>query len=136
MCKPCRTLIPIIAPVGVGMNGQAYNINADLAASHLAVALGVDRLLFVTDQKGILDEEGELISSVTSDGLENMIQCRIVSGGMLSVKSRAILHALKSGISTVAVMNAADALRDLRGTVCTLSKALPRNLSEQSYASV
>lgn len=127
--------IPLVAPVGVGESGESFNINADWAASHLAVALKVDQLVFITDQKGIVDEEGEVISMVDSSGIENMIQCRIVSGGML-VKSQAILHALAGGVAAVSVMNAFDAMSGLRGTTCTLTRKSVRRNHEEAYAAV
>lgn len=115
--------LPMIAPLGVGLKGEAYNINADWAASHLAVALKVDQLLFVTDQTGIMDEEGQIISDVDADGLQNMIDCKVVSGGMLT-KTRSVLHALKNGIPTVRILNAIDSKAGIPsgtlGTCCYL----------------
>lgn len=119
-------VIPVIAPLGVGATGECYNINADWSASHLAVALKAEQLLFITDQTGIMDEEGEIISAVDADGLQNMIDCKVVSGGMLT-KTRAVLHALKSGIGTVRIMNAAASMADVPhgtlGTSCFLQPA-------------
>jgi acetylglutamate kinase len=113
--------IPVIAPVGVGSAGQCFNVNADWAAAQIAIAMNVDQLLYVTDQTGIMDEEGDIIAKVDVDGLENMIECKVVSGGMLT-KVRTVLHALKSGIPSVSIMTATDALHSCphgqRGTVC------------------
>lgn len=118
--------VPVIAPVGIGLLGQAYNVNADVVASHLAVALKADQLIFLTDQTGMIDEEGELVTAVKVEGLENMIEHRVVSGGMLT-KTRAVIHALKNGIGTVKVMNAEAAAMDLstvgNGTECSLNFA-------------
>jgi acetylglutamate kinase len=132
--------IPLIAPVGVGLTGECYNINADWSASYLAAALCVEQLLFITDQTGIMDEEGEIISHVDSHGLENMIECKTVTGGMLA-KVRAVLFALKSGISSVSIMNATDAVAAFpignRGTICTLAVDITAlDSSEVSYAAV
>jgi acetylglutamate kinase len=116
--------IPLVAPVGVGYKGEAFNINADWSAAYLAAALKVEQLLFITDQTGIMDEEGQIIRHVDSDGLENMIECKTVGGGMLA-KVRAVLFSLKNGISSVSIMNATDAVAAFpsgnRGTVCTLT---------------
>ncbi|MBX3020069.1 MAG: acetylglutamate kinase [Bdellovibrionales bacterium] len=108
--------VPVVAPLGVGANGQRFNINADWAASHLAVALKVDRLLFLTDQFGIMDEEGLKIPSVDAQGLRNMIECKVVSGGMLT-KALAILNALENGVAAVSVSKAQD---PDSGTQCML----------------
>jgi acetylglutamate kinase len=116
--------VPVIAPIGVGAGGERFNVNADWAASHLAVALKVDELLFLTDQKGILDEEGQLISGVDSDGLRNMIDAKMVTGGMLT-KTLAVLNALENGVSRVRVMRGLDVADDAGegtfGTHCLLT---------------
>lgn len=112
LAMPSRPL-PVIAPIGVGEKGETYNINADRAAAFLAASLNVDELLFLTDQTGIYDEEGEIISHVDLQGLENLMEARIVSGGMLA-KTQAIVHALKHGVPSVRVTNA----RGDVGTFC------------------
>jgi len=94
--------LPVIAPLGVGAGGECFNINADWSAAHLAVALKVDQMLFMTDQPGILDEEGEVISTVDIGGLNNLIEAKMVTGGMLT-KVNAILFALNNGVSVVRV---------------------------------
>jgi acetylglutamate kinase len=97
--------IPVIAPVGVGKNGEAFNINADWAASRIAQALGIKKLFFVTDQHGILDREGNLISELDAGDLEQLIETGVVSGGMLA-KARTVLHALRHGVEDVHILNA------------------------------
>jgi acetylglutamate kinase len=97
-------IIPVIAPVGIGRNGEVYNINADWAATYLAQALRVDRLLFVTDQNGILGREGDLIEELSSEQLEDLITTQVVYGGMLA-KANAIQFALQHGIPRVSVLN-------------------------------
>ena len=117
--------IPVIAPIGVGKNGEAYNINADWAATRVAEALGIEKLLFVTDQDGILDEEKKLISEVDAGELEQLIETNIVHGGMLA-KVRTILHGLKNGVKDMHILNGKDLhglIRELFtddgvGTVC------------------
>src|SRR5262249_33161947 len=101
--------IPLIAPVGVGAGGEGYNTNADWSAAYLAGASKVEQLLFITDQVGIMDEEGEIIATVDATGLQNMIDCKTVTGGMLA-KVRAVLFALKSGIASVSIVNAVNAV--------------------------
>ncbi len=108
--------LPVIAPIGVGAAGESFNINADRAASALAVGLKVNELVFLTDQPGIYDEEGLIIRQVDSIGLENLIDAKIVTGGMLA-KTQAILHALNGGVPSVKVTNA----RNDSGTQCLIS---------------
>jgi len=97
--------IPVIAPVGLGAAGEAFNINADWAASRLAQALGIKKLLFLTDQEGILNAKGRLIPELDAGELESLIEKGVVKGGMLA-KVQTILHALRNGVTDVHVINA------------------------------
>lgn len=97
--------IPVVAPIGIGKNGKAYNINADWAAARLAQGLGVKKMLFLTDQDGILDAEKKVISELDAGELEGLIENGTVSGGMLA-KVRTIIHALRNGVTDVHVLNA------------------------------
>jgi acetylglutamate kinase len=97
--------IPVIAPVGMGGAGEAFNINADWAASRLSQALGINKLLFLTDQDGILDGKGKLVPELDAGELENLIETGVVKGGMLA-KAQTILHALRHGVTDVHVINA------------------------------
>lgn len=96
--------IPVIAPVGVDEKGHAVNINADWAASRLAQALGIKKVFFMTDQDGILDPEGKVISEIDTHGLEALCNDGVVKGGMLA-KTRAILDALRNGVKQVHIVN-------------------------------
>ena len=97
--------IPVIAPVGVGKNGEAYNINADWAAARIAQALEIDKVLFLTDQHGILDGAGQLIPELDAGELENLIETGVVKGGM-HAKVTTVLHALRHGVNDVHILNA------------------------------
>jgi acetylglutamate kinase len=97
--------IPVIAPVGVGRNGQAFNVNADWAASQIAIATGVQKILYLTDQDGILDGNQQVISELDAGELENLIDSGVVKGGMLA-KVRTMLYGLKHGIKDIHVLNA------------------------------
>ena len=99
--------IPVIAPVGLGSAGEAFNINADWAASRIAQALGIKKLLFLTDQEGILNAKGRLIPELDAGELENLIprKAASVKGGMLA-KTQTIMHALRHGVTDVHVINA------------------------------
>jgi len=96
--------IPIIAPVGVGAEGETYNINADLVASKVAGALSAGRLLFLTDVDGVKDSSDKLISSIDSKTVKKMVDDKIISGGMIP-KIEYALDALKNGVEKVQIIN-------------------------------
>jgi len=97
--------IPVISPVGMGTDGTTYNINADVAAAEIAVALKAKKLIFLTDVAGILDEHGQLMSELRATDLAGRVQeGRTVKGGM-QVKANAILRALAGGVEAVHVVD-------------------------------
>jgi acetylglutamate kinase len=96
--------IPVIAPIGVNAQGNAMNINADVAASALAIALQANKLIFVTDQTGIYNHKGEIYSELFDTELAALIANKVVTGGMLS-KVNAILAALQAGINNIHILN-------------------------------
>jgi len=98
-----RGYTPVISPVGFGKDGSSYNINADVAAGEIAAACGADRLIFLTDVAGILEEDGTLISEIRAADLEARLGTTI-KGGM-HVKVQAVLHALASGVRAVHVVD-------------------------------
>lgn len=97
--------VPVIAPIGLGKDHQKYNINADWAAAQIAVALQAKKLIFLTDQDGILNEQKKLVPLADAVMIDEMISTGIISGGM-STKVKAMLTALNSGISQVRVLHA------------------------------
>ena len=99
-----RDFIPIIAPVGSGDAGETYNINADLVASQVAIALSAGRLIFLTDVDGLLDPSGSLISSIDTNDIPRMLEAKTISGGMIP-KIEYALEALKNGIEKVHIIN-------------------------------
>jgi len=99
-----KGFIPIIAPVGVGANGETYNINADWVASKIAVALKATRLILLTDVEGIKDEYGEFISSVNMKVAERMLEKNIISGGMIP-KVQCGIEALERGVEKVHIID-------------------------------
>ena len=99
-----RGFIPIIAPVGVGENGETYNINADMVACRMAVALSAGRLVYLTDVDGVLDANGKLISSIEADTIRRLIEEETISGGMIP-KINYALEALKQGVEKVPIIN-------------------------------
>jgi acetylglutamate kinase len=96
--------IPIIAPVGAGEAGETYNINADLVACQIAMALKAGRLILLTDVNGVLDAEGNLISSVDRRTIQEMIDNKSISGGMIP-KIEYALKALENGVEKVQIIN-------------------------------
>jgi acetylglutamate kinase len=89
-------LIPVIAPVGVGVKGETYNINADLVAGELAAALQAEKLIHLTDVQGILDENKRLVSTLTRAEASRLIKANVIDGGMLP-KVESALRALQGG---------------------------------------
>ncbi len=97
--------IPVIAPVGMGLDGAAFNVNADWAASRVAQALHIKKMLFLTDQDGILDVRGKVIPELDAAELEQLAEKGIVHGGMLA-KVQTVIHALRNGVTDVHILNA------------------------------
>lgn len=96
--------IPIVAPVGTGPNGETFNINADLVASHIAMSLSAGRLIYLTDVDGVLDGARRLISSIRSDEIARLIGDGTISGGMIP-KIEYALAALQGGVEKVPIVN-------------------------------
>jgi len=96
--------IPVIAPVGTGESGETYNLNADLVASRIAVALSAGRLILLTDVDGVFDTSSDLISSIDAETIAKMVDEKSISGGMIP-KIEYALEALKGGIEKVPIIN-------------------------------
>jgi acetylglutamate kinase len=96
--------IPIIAPIGAGEAGETYNINADLVACRIAMALKAGRLILLTDVNGVLDTAGNLISSIDRQTIKEMIENKSISGGMIP-KIEYALEALQNGVEKVQIIN-------------------------------
>ncbi len=99
-----KDFIPIIAPVGIGDNGETYNINADLVASKIAAALNAERLMLVTDVDGVLDVDSKLISSINAEDIKEMIKLEGIKGGMIP-KVECALDALNNGVEKSHIIN-------------------------------
>jgi len=89
--------IPVIAPVGVGDDGQALNINADLVAGAIAGALKAEKLILLTDVEGVKDKQGNLLRSLGQDDLDGLISDGTIAGGMIP-KVNCCREALKQGV--------------------------------------
>ena len=91
--------IPVIAPIGVGEDGCSYNINADLVAGKLAVVLGAEKLILLTNTPGLMSKEGELLTGLNAQQVEELIADGTIYGGMLP-KINCALDAVRSGVRT------------------------------------
>ncbi|RKD21831.1 acetylglutamate kinase [Ammoniphilus oxalaticus] len=94
-------LIPVIAPLGIDENGQTYNINADTAAGAIAAALEVSQLIVVTDVPGVM-EDGEVLSELTVDQVNQLINSEVITGGMIP-KVKAAMDALRAAEQVVII---------------------------------
>ncbi len=96
--------IPVIAPIGVSTEGETFNINADTVAGALAGALKAKRMLMLTDIKGVLDGNGELIREMTVDQARELIASGVATGGMIPKLENAI-HAIEAGVEAVVILD-------------------------------
>lgn len=101
-----KNFIPVIAPIGNGPNSESFNVNADLAASHIAQALDAARLILMTDVDGLLDENKEVISEITADDARRMIKKGTIFGGMIP-KIEYAIKAVENGVTKAAIINGA-----------------------------
>ena len=96
--------IPVIAPIGVGENGQSYNINADLVAGKLAEVLKAEKLILLTNTAGLLDKNGELLTGLDAGQVNKLIDDGVIYGGMLP-KISCALAAVNSGVSSAHIID-------------------------------
>lgn len=97
-------ITPVIAPIGVGENGETLNINADTAAGAIAGEMGAKRLLMLTDIKGVLDDEGNLIERMTASQARDLIQKGVIKGGMIP-KVETCLDAIDAGVEAAVIVD-------------------------------
>ncbi len=98
--------IPVIAPIAVGneLGDPGYNINADLCASQIAIALNAEKVVFLTDTQGVLDQNGELLSTLYEERIAELIQSGVISGGMLP-KVEACLQTIRQGVKKAHIID-------------------------------
>ena len=96
--------IPVVSPIGFGEQNESYNINADLVAARLATELKAEKLIMLTNIRGVLDKAGELITELTPQQIDALIADGTISGGMLPKLAGAI-EAAKSGVNAVHVVD-------------------------------
>ena len=97
-------VIPVIAPLGTGRNGESYNINGDTAAGAIAAALKADRLLLLTDVAGVKNKEGEVLTALTADQIREMTADGTIAGGMIP-KTETALDAIEGGVRAVVILD-------------------------------
>ena len=96
--------IPVIAPIGVGADGEAYNINADVVAGKLAEVLRAEKLILLTNTPGVLDKQGRLLTGLTPKEVDALVADGTLSGGMLP-KISAALDAARNGVKSVHIID-------------------------------
>jgi acetylglutamate kinase len=96
--------IPVVSPTGFGQHNESYNINADVVAARLAMALQAEKLLMLTNIPGVLDKSGQLLLELTARQIDGLIQNGTISGGMIPKISGA-LEAAKSGVNAVHIID-------------------------------
>ena len=99
-----KAMIPVIAPLGAGRNGETYNINGDTAAGAIAGALKADRLLLLTDVSGVKNASGEVVADLTADQIRALTNEGVIAGGMIP-KTETALDAIASGVRAVVILD-------------------------------
>ena len=99
-----RNFIPVIAPIGVGKNGESYNINADLVAGKLAEILNSEKLILLSNIPGVQDKSGNLLTGLTVKKVDELFLNGIISGGM-QPKVEAIVEAVKNGVKSCHIID-------------------------------
>jgi len=100
------SFIPVVAPIASGDDAShaGYNINADLCASRVAAAIKAEKIIFLTDTKGILDKEGQLLRTLNKEEVKKLKDDETITGGMLP-KVDACLEAIKGGVKTAQIID-------------------------------
>ena len=99
-----RNFVPVIAPVGVGKDGESYNINADLVAGKLAEILKAEKLVVLTNTPGVLDKDGKLLTGLSARKIDELFADGTIHGGMLP-KIGSALEAVKNGVNSCHIID-------------------------------
>ena len=99
-----RELIPVLAPIAMGTDGETYNVNADTFAGAIAGALKAKRLLFLTDVPGVLDADKKLIDTLAVNDIRRLIASGVITGGMIP-KVQTCLYAIEQGVEGVVILD-------------------------------
>ncbi len=96
--------IPVVAPLGIGLNEETLNVNADDAAGAIAAALKADRLLLLTDVEGVVDEAGQLLTQLTPEEVRSLTESGVISGGMIPKTATAAM-AVEKGVRAAVILD-------------------------------
>jgi acetylglutamate kinase len=96
--------IPVVAPVGMGRNGETYNVNGDTAAGAIAAAMKADRLVLLTDVSGVKGADGEVLTQLTSDEVRALTASGVIAGGMIP-KTETALAAVEGGVRAAVILD-------------------------------
>lgn len=96
--------IPVIAPLGTGLKGETFNVNGDTAAGAIAAHLNADRLLLLTDIEGVRNADGQVVTELTPEQIEDMIADGTIAGGMIP-KAQTALEAIRDGVRAVVIID-------------------------------
>ena len=99
-----RAFIPVIAPIGVGEDGQTYNINADLVAGKMAVVLDAEKLILLTNTAGVMDQNGKLAADLNASAIDKLLREGVIGEGMLP-KVDCALEAVKNGVNSALIID-------------------------------
>ena len=99
-----QDFIPVIAPIGVGEDGQTYNINADLVAGKLAITLQAEKLILLTNTAGVLDHQEKMLTGLSAKEVDKLVADGTIQGGMLP-KVNCALDAVKSGVRSAHIID-------------------------------
>ena len=99
-----NNVIPVVAPIGTGPNGESYNINADLVAGKLAEVLKAEKLMLLTNTAGVLDKTGKILTGIIADEVNALINDGTISGGMLP-KIGCALSAVNTGVNSAHIID-------------------------------
>jgi acetylglutamate kinase len=97
-------IIPVVAPIGMGPDGETFNVNGDTAAGAVAEALTADRLLLLTDVAGVKDETGEVVTELVAHQVREMTEAGVIAGGMIP-KTETAVHAVEHGVRAVVILD-------------------------------
>lgn len=97
-------IIPVVAPLGAGRDGETFNVNGDTAAGAIAAALRADRLLLLTDVAGVKGADGEVLTELTPEQIRDLTDQGVIAGGMIP-KTETALEAIKGGVRAVVILD-------------------------------
>lgn len=99
-----QDVIPVIAPIGAGTNGETFNINGDTAAGAVAAALRADRLLLLTDVSGVKNADGDVLTELKAEQIRQLTRDGVIAGGMIP-KTETALDAIDGGVRAVVILD-------------------------------